>query len=135
MMKSKTIFLVVLFTFFVSCVKKESNNHRSIKVSSGKNIEIYFEKHDLAENYSILLVECETEKTIAKEAEIEKDVAEIWTNIESIADEQKLEEATIKYKFPTEDVNEKGEMEKVYVISVFAAERMENSKWKIDKIS
>lgn len=130
----KIILLITLSVFFINCAAEKNSNQKTINVSSGKTIEILFETHTSPENGTVFLVECATAEKIVKEETIENDILEIWSQVEKIADNQELNEAFIKYKFEVESFNEKGEPEQISTLALFTAEKMENGKWKIDKI-
>lgn len=130
----RIILLIILSAFLINCATEKINsNQKSIKVSSGKKVEVLFEKYTSPETGTIFLVECSTVEKIVKEETVEKDILEIWAEVEKIADEKELSEAIIKYKFSVETVNEKGEPEQISTLALFTAEKLENGKWKIDK--
>jgi hypothetical protein len=127
--------LITLSIFIVSCTTNKNHNQKFIKLSSGKTVETFFEKYTSPETDTVFLVESSTDEKILKEETIERDILEIWSELEKVADEKELNEAIIKYKFVIEDLDEKGELEKHHTVKIFTAEKMENSKWKIDKIN
>lgn len=129
----RIILLITLSVFLINCAAEKISNQKSIKVSSGKTVEVLFEKYTSPETGTVFLVECSTVEKIVKEETVEKDILEIWSEVEKIADEQELNEAIIKYKFSVENLNEKGELEQISTIALFTAEKLENGKWKIDK--
>lgn len=129
----RIIILIMLSVFLINCAAEKNTNQKSIKVSSGKTVEVLFEKHTSPETGTVFLVECSTDKKIVKEETVEKDILEIWSEIEKFANETELSEAFIKYEFVVETVNEKGESEKNSTLALFTAEKLENGKWKIDK--
>lgn len=130
----RMILLIILSVFLINCASIKKDNEKSIKLSSGKTVEVLYEKHTSPETGTVFLVECSTDEKIVKEETVEKDILEIWSEIEKIADEKELDEAIIKYKFIVEDLNEKGEAHNDPTIMIFTAEKIENGKWKIDKI-
>lgn len=127
--------LIIISVFIISCAANKNENQKFIKLSSGKTVETFFEKHTSPETETVFLVESSTDEKILKEETIEKDILEIWSEVEKIADEKELNEAIIKYRFVIEDLDEKGEPEKHYIVKIFTAEKIENGKWKIDKIN
>ncbi len=131
----RIILLITISIFIVSCVANKNDNPKFIKLSSGKTVETFFEKHTSPETDTIFLVESSTDEKIIKEVTIEKDILEIWSELENIANEKELNEAIIKYRFVIEDLDGEGELEKHYTVKIFTAEKKENGKWKIDKIN
>lgn len=130
----RIILLITLSVFLINCAaEKINNNQKSIKVSSGKTVEVLFEKHTSPETGTVFLIECSTVEKIVKEETVERDILEIWSEIEKFANETELDEAFIKYEFPVESINEKGESENISTLALFTAEKLENGKWKIDK--
>ena len=129
----RIILLITLSVFLINCAAEKNSNQKVIKVSSGKTVEVLFEKYTSPETGTVFLVECVTAEKIVKEETVEKDILEIWSELENIADEKELGEAIIKYKFVVENLNEKGEPEKISTLALFTAEKLENGKWKIDK--
>lgn len=132
----KITLLFLLSIFFINCsvnIKKDEDL-KNLKLSSGKTVEVLYEKHTSPETGTVFLVECSTEEKIVKDETVEKDILEIWSKFEKFANEQELDEAIIKYSFIVEDVNEKGEPEKTATVIIFTGEKIENGKWKIDKI-
>jgi hypothetical protein len=126
--------LLTLSVFITNCVVNKNEGQKSIKLSSGKTVEVLYKKHASPETGTVFSLECSTGEKIVKEETVETDVLEIWAEIEKEADETGLREAVISYKYLVENVNEKGDAEKVVTVSFFTAEKMENGKWKIDKI-
>lgn len=126
--------LLLLSILVINCGIKKDEDLKNLKLSSGKTVEVLYEKHTAPETGTVFLVECSTEEKIVKDETVEKDILEIWSKVEKFANEQELDEAIIKYSFIVEDLNEKGEPEKVATVLIFSGEKMENGKWKIDKI-
>ncbi len=132
MLKFGLIAFVILV--FFGCYSKIDNQPKEVLLKSGKKVEISVERKLLPDQPKTLIVEISTDQKLVKETELEQDVLEIWSEIENRADDEEIEEAIMKYRYLVEDLNEKGELEKVFVISIFSAEKIENGKWKIDKI-
>lgn len=116
------------------CSAKTEKFPYELFLRSGKSVEISVDRKNSPDQPKTLIVEISTEKKLIKEAELDEDVQEIWAKLEPTADTEEFEEAIIKYRYLTEDLNDTGELEKVFVISIFSAEKTENGKWKIDKI-
>lgn len=130
----RIILLLILSVVLINCTTVKDKDEKILKLSSGKTVEVLYEKHTSPETGMVFLVECLTDEKIVKEETVEKDILEIWSEIENIADEKELDEAIIKYRFIVEDLNEKGEAHNDPTIIIFTAEKIENGKWKIDKI-
>jgi hypothetical protein len=132
MLKFVILFFVIIL--FFGCSSKTDSQPKEILLKSGKKVEISIERKHLLDQPKSIIVEISTDQKLVKETELEKDVLDIWSEIGKNADEEEIEEAILKYRYLVEDLNEKGELESVFVISIFSAEKIENGKWKIDKI-
>jgi hypothetical protein len=127
------IFPLVILLFFC-CSSKTDNQPKEVLLKSGKKVEILIDRKPLPDQPKSMIIKVSTDQKLVKETELEQDVLEIWSKIEKNADEEEIEEAILKYRYLVLDLNEKGELESVFVISIFSAEKTENGKWKIDKI-
>ena len=124
--------LVILLLF--GCSSKTDNQLKEVLLKSGKKVGILIDRKPLPDQPKSMIIEVSTDQKLVKETELEQDVLEIWSKIEKNADDEEIEEAILNYRYLVDDLNEKGELEKVFVISIFSAEKTENGKWKIDKI-
>jgi hypothetical protein len=121
------IFPFVIILLF-SCSSKTDSESKEVLLKSGKKVEISIDRKLLPNQQKSMIVEISTDQKLMTETELEQDVLEIWSEIEKTADEEEIKVAILKYRYLVGDLNEKGELEKVFIISIFSAEKTENGK-------
>ncbi|MCW5961049.1 MAG: hypothetical protein KIS76_12875 [Pyrinomonadaceae bacterium] len=130
------IFLISLTVVFGVLLSgcQTGEKEKTVSLSSGKTVSISFEKETVNEKVTKLAVDAVTTEKLKTEVDLEKDVTEIWESVRENVENDDLDEAVIRYKYSADYVNESNDPEKVFVVSVFLIEKIENGTWKIDKI-
>ena len=134
-MKGKSL-LLILFLIIGSCAENKTDTTATeiIKLDNGKNIELKIsEKETQDDDQKTLFIEYKTKEKIIREKELEKEILEIWSKLESRAEEKDIQEGVIKFEYPAEDDGHGHE--KYFEVKLFSAEKIENGTWKIKKVN
>lgn len=118
------------FLFLNSC--GSFHYQKSIDLGDGRIAEVFFETDKTASGEEILLVEYTNAGFVRKEAQVESDVLKIWEAVQREAEKRNIEEAVIKYRYQTGEVN--GEGKKIYEGLLFTADQTETRKWSVRKV-
>ncbi len=129
----RIILLLTLSIVLISCSKKVSDNKKEITFSNGQKVEVNFEQKEAGKDLKVFVVEYQNESRVLKEETVEKQVLEIWKNLESEADKTDLDEAVIKTKYFIGRDEKSGEP--IYEDFLFTGEKIENGTWKIRKVN
>ena len=123
------IFLLT-FLFLANC--GSFHNQTTIQLSEGRTAAVFFssEKTDTGER--IFVVEFTNEGLVTKESQAENDVIEIWDGIKAVAEKEQIDEAVIKYRFRTGELDKEGKQ--VFEGLLFTADRTESGRWAIRKV-
>lgn len=127
----KVLFLIIS-VFLFSCTGKIENK-KQVNLSTGKKIEVNFEKQIHEERGAILFVDYRNEERVIKEKKLYDEVTEIWNGVKEEADKDELTEALIKYSYFTGNKKDSGEKE--YASILFNAEKIESGSWKLIKVN
>lgn len=134
-MMSRILLFVVILISLIACDAKMEKDPSNILLETGKTVEVSLERQNTTDRPKTFIADILSDQKIVNEKDLETDVFDIWANLEMIANQEEFEEAIIKYRYPVDDQNEKGEIQQIFVVSVFSAEKKENGEWKIDKIN
>lgn len=126
-----SIFVLIVFLFSGCSGKTETK--KTITLSSGRAIEVSFEKQDHKDRDPILFVDYINEEKVIKEKTVEDEAQEIWNAVKNEADKSDVKEALIKYTYYTGHETEGGEKEMGSVL--FDAEKTESGDWKLRKVN
>lgn len=129
----RIILLLTLSIFLISCAEKVSDNKKEITFSDGQKVEVNFEEKEVAKDLKVFVIEYQNDNRVLKEETVEKQVLEIWKNLEAEADKTNSEEAVIKAKYFVGNNGKNGEPE--YEDFLFNGEKIENGTWKIRKVN
>ena len=131
-MKMK-VFVLLLSSFFIftGCTGKNPDIRKQITLSNGKTVEVILEKQTDPE--PILSVDIKADEIVFREDQVEKEVLEIWSQLESEAEKKELDEALIKYRFKTDHISDKGKP--IYGGLIFEATKIRAGKWRIKSVS
>lgn len=127
----KTISLIILLAF-ASCTLFTDENRKIVNFSSGKSAEVFIEE-DTAGGERVMIVDYRSDSKVRKEAEIEKQVGEIWKAVVGEAERRGFANVVIKYRFPSDRIHDGDE--NVYSGLLFEAEQIENGTWKLRRVN
>lgn len=130
----KKLILLTFSLLLAGCALFGPRNQKTVNLSSGTTAEVFFEKQLSPEKEEVLVVDYKTDLKVISEKTVERDVREIWDAVEVEADRLSIVEAVIRYRLLEGEEYENGQTVKKYTGLLFAAEKIENGTWKIDKI-
>jgi len=125
-------FLIVALIFLIAC-SGNIENKKSITLSSGRTIEVTFEKQIHEEREPFLFVDYVNEEKVIKVKTVENEAIEIWERVKEEAEKIEVKEALIKYSYFTGRTKDSGEKE--YGSTLFNAEKIESGEWKLIKVN
>ncbi|MEZ5308242.1 MAG: hypothetical protein R2684_13940 [Pyrinomonadaceae bacterium] len=132
----KSARLLILFTGFLILTNCGSfQGQKTIELKSGRNGTISSEFQTTETGDRIFVVDFTSSSPMRKEAEVEKDVLDIWEVARGEAERAETEEALIKYRFkPEAPVKDEHGHEEDFVGLLFTADLMENGRWTIKRV-
>lgn len=132
-MRKFLIYFFIVFGIVLSACWTDQNG-KTVKLESGKTVTISFDEQKADEKVTKIAIDAVTTEKLKTDNELEKDVKEIWESVREKVELKELDEAIVRYQYTADYVDENNDPEKVFVVSVFLAEKIENGTWKIDKI-
>lgn len=129
----RTFLVIILSILMTSCPGNVSVSSKEIKLSGGKIVVVNFEKKETSERQKVFVVEYERNEKILKETTVEKEVLEIWKNLDREIERSEADEGIIRagYLIGTDEKTGKPE----YELFLFNTEKTENGTWQIQKVN
>lgn len=131
-MKRISLLLIILI-ISINCVGNNSEFEKQIELSDGKKVSVNLEEKEIEEGEKILVVKFQIEERILRHETVDKQVFEIWENLEKLADGKDLRDGIISAKYFVGKAEKNGEP--IYEDFLFEAEKIENGTWKIIKVN
>ncbi|MDH3492088.1 MAG: hypothetical protein OEM82_00940 [Acidobacteriota bacterium] len=123
----------VLITALIILVNCGSfHNQKTISLKDGRDVTVFFDIEKIESGEDVLFVEYTSEVLVRKESTVENEVTEIWSALETLAESKRVEEAIIKYQYPSGESNGSGK--KLYEALLFTADFTETGNWTIRKV-
>ena len=123
---------ILLLLLFIGC-KEAIETKKSITLSSGRTIEVNFEKQHHEEREPVLFIDYVNEEKVRKTKTVDEETLEIWKNLKEEAEKFEVKEALIKYSYFTGRTKDSGE--KDYGSILYNAEKIESGDWNLRKVN
>ncbi len=130
----KQLFFILTISFlFGGCFSSELKKEILVELSNGKMIKVSIERKEIIKSEKVLVVEYKNEEGVLKLETVEKEVLEVWSNVEDEANKIGVEDSVISAGYFIGKGEKSGERK--YEEFLFDGEKIENGTWKITKVN